>query len=152
MVFQGPQSLNLFYILEKSWVDLAGVSQLVPLFPRGFIEDLFHELHLIEGNPSIAFDQNLGSVLVYHGLSEQSGDELRARLFDEKGVEQGDAWIFGNGQDGYLKSVFFNLNPGMYTVVIEDKNGAVVDASTTAVDFQLVSLVQTGGLIVRKQD
>lgn len=142
----------VLYSLEKSWVDLAGVSQLVPLFPRGFIEDLFHELHLIEGNPSIAFDQNLGSVLVYHGLSEQSGDELRARLFDEKGVEQGDAWIFGNGQDGYLKSVFFNLNPGMYTVVIEDKNGAVVDASTTAVDFQLVSLVQTGGLIVRKQD
>jgi hypothetical protein len=40
----------------------------------------------------------------------------------------------------------------MYTVIIEDKSGVMIDASTTAVDYQLVSLVQTGGLIVRKQD
>lgn len=144
----------VLYSLEKSWVNLAGVSRLVPLFPRGFIEDLFHELHLIDGNPSVAFDQTLGSILVYHGLTDgqQGGQELRTRLFDEKGIEQGDAWIFGNGQDGYVKSVFFNLKPGMYTVVIEDKNGVMIDASTTAVDYQLASLVQTGGLIVRKQD
>ncbi len=144
----------VLYSLETSWVNLAGVSQLVPLFPRGFIEDLFHELHLIDGNPSVAFDQTLGSVLVYHGLKDDfnGGQDLRARLFDENGIEQGDAWIFGNGQDGYVKSVFFNLKPGMYTVIIEDKSGVMIDASTTAVDYQLVSLVQTGGLIVRKQD
>lgn len=116
-----------------------------PLLPRGFVEDVFNELYLSENLPSVGWDPALGSVFVRHG--QQEGEQLEnfnVRLVDHLGRDVRQAWLIGSADTGFLQAVFFNLEPGYYTVLIESGPNHWVDARTIPVDYWLTSVVQTG--------
>ena len=116
-----------------------------PLLQRGFVEDLFNELYMAGGTSDIAHDPALGSVFVRHGgLQGEDLDQLKIRLVDQHGRDVQDPWYVGSTEDGFAKAVFFNLKPGIYTVVVESSRNHWIDTTTVPVDYWLTSLAQTG--------
>lgn len=153
---QAAEFEPVLYNLNISQINQTRGRPVIPLFSRGFFEDLFFELNLIDGMPSIAFDQALGTVLSFHAIDSNlnsdldSGKSLNVRLVDSLGIDIDTGWIFGSGHDGYFKTVFFNLQPGNYTVIIENEKGEWIDSSTVVVDFWTNSFVQTGGFLTKQ--
>ncbi|SME90306.1 hypothetical protein [Pseudobacteriovorax antillogorgiicola] len=127
-------------------------SQVAPLLQRGFIEDLFNELYLQDSAPSIAFDPSLGSVFVRHGAQAgENLDQLSIRLVNHLGQDVQDPWFFGSTDSGFIKAVFFNLQPGIYTLIVESSRNHWVDATTIPVDYWLTTVTQTGAPLVPKR-
>jgi hypothetical protein len=121
---------------------------LTPLIPRGFVEDVYNELSGVDGQDSVAFDQSLGSVMVFFGQESQSrGKPVHIRLIDSLGHEVQGGWFFGSEHGGLVRAIFFNLQPGGYGVVVENENRYWLGADTTIVDFWTTSFVQLGARI-----
>lgn len=121
----------------------AGRLPVLPLFQRGFVEDLFNELNQQDNAPSIAFDPGMGQLLVYHRLDADKDVQITISDAYGRAMEQG--WYFGSQSQGVTKAAFFNLQPGMYTVKVQRADGALIAIDTVAVDFWTTGLVQTGG-------
>jgi hypothetical protein len=117
---------------------------ITPLLPRGFIEDLYHELFVSE-DLQAAFDPAMGTVVTYYGLPNKvKADEVQLKLIDQWGREIEEGWFFGDSNDGMVKSVFFNLNPGMYSFVAQTSDGYLLDMDTVIVDYWTTSILQIG--------
>ena len=117
----------------------------LPLFPRGFTQDLYQELYVSESEMAGAFEPSLGHLLVYYQLTASvDAASLRFKLFDEYGRSVSDGWYFGSGHDGFVKGVFFNLDAGMYQLVIEDASGAWLETQTVALDYWTTTYAQLG--------
>jgi hypothetical protein len=114
-----------------------------PLLQRGYIQDVFHELAVQDNHASIAFDSALGAVVVLHRMESGVG-AVNVSLVDNQGQVYNQGWSFGNADQGLSRTVFFNMNPGVYSVVVESQEGAILSLDTIAVDFWTASVVQTG--------
>jgi hypothetical protein len=142
---QAAEFEPVLYSFDQAMSGLYGFRPVIPLLPRGFIEELFRELYLVEGDLTEAYDPAMGSVLVFHGHPRtQDADGLQITLHDESGRAVKDGWYFGSGADGLLKAVFFNLEPGIYSVVVRNAKGDWLDFDTVAVDYWTTSFAQTG--------
>lgn len=119
--------------------------QVSPLIQRGFIEDLFNELYLNSDTDSIAFDSSLGSLYVRHGGRQGEDEEsVSFKLVDHLGKVVQQPWYIGNSNDGFVNAVYFNLSPGVYTLVAQTKEGHWLDSTTVPVDYGMTSMVGTG--------
>ncbi|MFW7378212.1 MAG: hypothetical protein ACOH5I_05365 [Oligoflexus sp.] len=150
LLSQAPEfETTLFGVNHSSLVSNGRI--MTPLLPRGFVEDLFQELYMAETNLVEAFDSYFGSVVVLFGQSEEEEKAqqgaVKIRLIDQFGVQTKDGWYFGSGADGLSKAIFFNLQPGIYSVIVESKDGMWLDFETVAVDYMTTSLVQTGHVL-----
>jgi hypothetical protein len=114
-----------------------------PLLQRGYIQDVFHELAVQDNHASIAFDAALGAVVVLHRIESGMG-AVNVSLVDNQGQVYNQGWSFGNADQGLNRTVFFNMNPGVYSVIVESQEGAILSLDTIAVDFWTASVVQTG--------
>lgn len=123
-----------------------GEDELVtPLFPRGFVEDVFRELYLQDNQSSIAFDPSLGSIVVHTGLRNgMSADDVTIKLLDGYGREIEGGWYFGSDTKDVVKAMFFNVPPGVYTVLAETKGRHWLDVTTVAVDYWTLSYARLG--------
>jgi hypothetical protein len=139
---QAPEFENVLYSLDKDkeWRQHMPV---VPLVQRGFIEDLYHELNLQDGQESVPFDPAMGQALVFHRL-EAGQSQVKISLIDTAGRVLDQAWYFGNPTHGATKAVFFNLQPGLYQVRVESLQGALLAMDTFAVDYWTTALIQSG--------
>ena len=112
---------------------------LVPLLIRGFIENialLAREVH----------DATLGSVVIEHGA--QQGEDAAAvslRLIDARGEEMRTTWAMQEG--GVTRSVFLNLDYGVYQVIAQNADGYWLAAGTVAVYNETVSFLRTGAAV-----
>lgn len=143
---QAPEFENVLYSFDKD-KEISRHMPVVPLFQRGFIEDLFHELNMQDNRESIAFDPALGQALVYHTLEGDSPAPVKISLIDSGGQVRDDAWYFGSPNQGQSKVVFFNLQPGVYQVKVENAQGAIIALDTLGVDFWTTAFVQTGSSV-----
>lgn len=120
----------------------------LPLLPRGFVEDVFNELNQSGEHASIAFDPAMGQLVVMHKLDKQEdASKLQVTVYDSNGHAVDQGWYFGSNSQGLLKAVFFNMKPGMYTVKVQAQDGSLSAVDTVAVDFWTTALVQTGASI-----
>jgi hypothetical protein len=120
----------------------------LPLLPRGFVEDIFNELNQSGDHPSIAFDPAMGQLVVMHKLDKsEDASKLQVTVYDANGNAMDQGWYFGSTSQGLLKAVFFNMQPGMYTVKVQAESGALAAVDTVAVDFWTTALVQTGATV-----
>ncbi len=120
-------------------------SEVLTLLQRGFVEDLFNLLYLDDGTPGVAFNPELGKIFVRHGVEPGiSPDSLHFRLVDQFGREVQQAWYFGTTDDGFIKLIFFNVEAGIYTLIVETENNHWIDVSTVPVDNGLTSIIQMG--------
>ena len=130
---------------EDTLYQLAATPQagLVPLLLRGFIENtalLAEEVH----------DAALGSVVVEHGA--QQGEDAAAmslRLLDMQGNEMRTAWARQEG--GVTRSVFLNLDYGVYQVIAQNADGYWLAAGTVVVYNETVSFLRTGAAVVSSE-
>lgn len=118
----------------------------LPLLPRGFVEDVFNELNQSGDHASIAFDPAMGQLVVMHKLLErEDASKLTITVLDAYGKEVDQGWYFGSSSQGLVKAVFFNMQPGIYQVKVQAQDGSLSAIDTVAVDFWTTAVVQTGG-------
>lgn len=116
---------------------------LVPLLIRGFIENialLAEEVH----------DAERGSVVIEHGA--QQGEDAAAvslRLISAAGEEMRTAWATQEG--GVTRSVFLNLDYGVYQVIAQNADGYWLAAGTVVVYNETVSFLRTGAAVTHEK-
>ena len=115
--------------------------QISTLIPNGFISDM-----AVFANTT--HDLSLGSVLVEHGhLAGHGNESVKFRLVDFTGRDVGDGWYFSDNP--VTKAVFFNVPPGVYSLIVETADGHWISADTTVVYSESVSFVKTGSPLER---
>ena len=118
-----------------------------PLIPRGFVEDL--ALYA-----QVAHDPEQGSVLVEFGHPKGLDDSVNMRLLDQYGRDVGDGWYFSD--QPMTKAMFFNVNPGIYTILAETKDRYWLAADSVYVYNETVSYLNLGSELryraLRKRD
>jgi len=108
-----------------------------PLFPRGFVEAMADEA-------GIYVDRDLGVVVVDHKLL-YGQDETQAvviKHLDENELEVGDSFIYQDGSE--MKTIVFNVPPGLYTILVESQDSEVLDIQMVQVYSQYLSYSNTG--------
>jgi hypothetical protein len=141
-VAQAPEFETALYTFDRDRQVRRSIP-VAPLLQRGYIQDVFHELAVQDNHASIAFDAALGAVVVLHRMESGMG-AVNVSLVDNQGQVYNQGWSFGNADQGLNRTVFFNMNPGVYSVIVESQEGAILSLDTIAVDFWTASVVQTG--------
>lgn len=141
-VAQAPEFETALYTFDRDKQVRRSIP-VAPLLQRGYIQDVFHELAVQDNHASIAFDAALGSVVVLHRMESGMG-AVNVSLVDNMGRVHNQGWSFGTPDQGLSRTVFFNMNPGLYSVIVETQQGVIVSLDTIAVDFWTASVVQTG--------
>lgn len=108
---------------------------LTPLIPRGFVEDL--ALYA-----QVTHDSEQGAVLVAFGHPKDVESAVNMRLLDQYGRDVGDGWYFSDAP--LTKAMFFNVPPGVYTVLVETKDRYWLAADSVYVYNETVSYVNLG--------
>ncbi|WP_141736627.1 carboxypeptidase-like regulatory domain-containing protein [Oligoflexus tunisiensis] len=143
-VAQAPEFETALYTFDRDKQVRRSIP-VAPLLQRGYIQDVFHELAGQDNHDSIAFDVAMGSVVVLH-RTESGMDAVKVALVDNVGRVYNQGWTFGNTDQGLTRTVFFNMNPGVYSVIVESQQGVILSLDTIAVDFWAASIVQTGAM------
>ena len=108
----------------------------VPLLPRGFIEDMSQYAQVVQ-------DVEMGSVMVEHGVQDALGHEaLTFRLVDDSGQDVGSSWYYADYP--VTKALFFNVPAGSYSLIIESGSKYWVGSTTVNVYSEHVSVVTSG--------
>ncbi len=129
-------------------IDDASSLPITPLVPRGFVQDVFNELYQQDNSTSFAFDPSLGALLVQFGHPfTLSSRDVTIRVLNPHGQEVQTGWYFGAESGAQTKAIYFNMGPGIYTVVAEDKNGQWLDVSTMPVDYWTLSVARLGAIM-----
>lgn len=129
-------------------MDDASQLSITSLVPRGFVQDVFNELYQQDNSTSFAFDPSLGAMLVQFGHPfDLSSRDVTIRVLSSSGQELQSGWYFGAESGSQTRALYFNLDPGIYTIVVEDKNGQWLDVSTMPVDFWTLSVARLGALL-----
>jgi hypothetical protein len=128
---------DTFYAVEvESLLDDRNV---VPLIPRGFTEDLARYANQ-------PYDQSLGSLYVIDGgYKDLNSSKTTHELFDVNSKSVGQAWSYS--LNPVVKSVFFNVAPGQYTLVSK-VNGQMTQVKTVMI-FSGHTSVMTIGTQIR---
>lgn len=108
------------------------------MLPRGFVEDM-----AVFAN--VAYDPYLGSVVVEHRLGRRSsfdGMALSIKLLDENGHMIGDGYLYPDRL--VAKAIFFNVEPGQYTALVESSQGDLLSSSTVLVFSETVTKIDAG--------
>lgn len=108
---------------------------ITPLIPRGFVEDL--ALYA-----QVSQDPEQGSVLVEFGHPKGVDTSVNMRLLDQFGRDVGDGWYFSDSP--LTKAMFFNVPPGIYTVLVETKDRYWLAADSIYVYNETVSYLNLG--------
>lgn len=138
---QGAEYETVLYAIDSNHAN----DNVLPLMPRGFVEDTFNQLYLSDSSSSVAYDPSLGALIVQYGLQKgEKFDDLNLRVVDQAGREVDTGWYFGSQNEQVVKAIFFNVPAGVYSVIAETRDHFWLDATTMAVDFWTTSVVQLG--------
>jgi len=111
----------------------------LPAVPRGFVQDM-----AVFAQQSQEF--TAGSVLVEFSPRQGQGTEkIEFRLVNEYGHDVTEPWVFSDMP--LTKAMFFNVPPGVYSLIIESKTGGWHGAETVSVYGEALSVVQSGSLL-----
>jgi hypothetical protein len=118
-------------------ISAPSAKQISTLVPNGFLSDM-----AVFAQQTHNSDQ--GSVVVEHGhLSGAATDGTKMRLVDAFGRDAGDGWYFADHP--VSKAIFFNVPPGIYSLVVETATGHWIAADTVIVYSESVTVAKTGG-------
>ncbi|MCX6106584.1 MAG: hypothetical protein NTY08_12210 [Proteobacteria bacterium] len=112
------------------------VQKVVPLIPRGFIEDM-------SIYAQVGHDSTLGAVLAeYSAPKGASKETIAMRLIDQSGADVGDGWYFSDAP--LTKAIFFNVPAGTYSLQVQTRDGYWLGSDTVIVYNETTSFVQLG--------
>lgn len=135
---ESPEFENALYQVN----DEDSKQSVTPLLPRGFVEDmaLFAQ---------ISPDPLLGTVYTEFSHFKNLEGSVNIKLINERGEEAGTSWYISD--QPLTKTMFFNVNPGRYSLVVETKDGDWIDADLVMVYSDTVSHVRLGQKIFAKE-
>ena len=119
-------------------------NHITPLFPRGFVEDM----SVLAEQP---FDPFSGALVIEHGevIGQEEDEYINIRLVDSNGQNVSQAVDFsGSGKD--VRRLFLNVEPGLYTVMVETADGFWLASDTAMVYSETLSYIRTGSSVVYK--
>ncbi|MCX6125878.1 MAG: hypothetical protein NTV34_14180 [Proteobacteria bacterium] len=122
--------------VQASSIRLPGARQITSLLPRGFVDDMMNY-------SQTTHDLNQGVMVVEHAMvGGQGADAVKIRLVDVRGLDAGDGWYFADNP--IAKAVFFNVPPGVYSVLVETSTGHWIAADTAIAYAETSTFVRTG--------
>jgi hypothetical protein len=122
--------------IQASSIKLPGHRQITSLIPRGFIDDMSQYAQTTQENEK-------GVIFVEHAaVAGQGNDSVKIRLVDMSGHDAGEGWYYADKP--IAKAVFFNVPPGLYSVVVETSNGHWLAADTAIAYEDTSTYVRTG--------
>lgn len=128
--------------IQSLSADSSGFGHVLKLVPNGFINDMAYFAHATHS-------PDLGSVVVEHGqLGGHGKSSVKVRLVDPFGRDVGDGWYFADFPAA--KAVFFNVPPGLYSMLVETESGHWIAADTVLVYSESLSYVKTGNTVERR--
>lgn len=114
-----------------------------PLLPRGFIEDMALYAQVVH-------DPTLGTILAEYGGRNGNRDEsVTFRLVDAYGQNIGEPWYYADQPN--TKAIFFNVNPGVYSLLLETADGFWLGADTLLVYNETTTYIQVGSRLRYRQ-
>lgn len=117
--------------------------KITPLLPRGYVEDLHFALIQRDGEAAIHYDQRLGSLLIEYWQQGASDAPAQIKVLDAAGRIIDEVWYYGETTE-LTRGVVFNLDRGIYSVVVTDSTGQWLAAQTIAIDYETTSLISLG--------
>ncbi len=116
------------------------VINVLPGLPRGFVQDM-----AVFAQQTQDFTE--GAVLVeFAALQGQGSGKIDIHLVNEYGQHVAEPWIFSDMP--VTKAMFFNIPPGMYTVIVESASSGWLAAEAVSVYGEATSVVQAGSLLI----
>jgi hypothetical protein len=123
--------------------DTESIDLVVPMFPNGFLQKISNESQVIQ-------NENKGSVIVNHGAFERDAKLVHSiTLLDENSKEVGDKITLDT--EAMAATLFFNVAPGTYTVLVKNADGTSLSYDTVLVYESTLSYVRTGSPLYRIQ-
>jgi hypothetical protein len=111
----------------------------LPLAPRGFVEDL-------AVFAQVTYEPSLGSVLVeYNHHESTAGDSVTLKLVDHNNNSRGEGWYFSDRP--LTKAMFFNVPAGVYQLQAETTDGYWLTSQIVYVYDENMTYVRLGGPI-----
>lgn len=120
------------------------VNSVLPMVPLGFVEDM-------SVYAQVPYNPSLGSLLIEHGYftDQDATAGVKVTLYRPGWGEEGrEGWYYA--EHPTAKSIFFNLEPAMYVVVVEDSHGNWLASETVPIFNETLSFVRTGSQYKRK--
>ncbi len=121
----------------------AGEELVTPLFPNGFLDE-------VSAYSNIIRDFNRGTVLLDHGSLEGEGElgqTVEVTMLDQNEKAVGERISLNTTHSS--AAVFFNVPPGVYTIVVKAADGTGIWHDTVLVYSNTLSYVRTGSQLVR---
>lgn len=124
-----------------------GIEEIVtPLFPNGFVDDIGYYSELQRAPYT-------GELIVDHGLLKDQMDldtgPVEISLLDHNSKSVGERITLDS--NGASSSIFFNVPPGTYTIVVKSAEGITLSYDTALVYEDTLSYVRTGSPLHRIQ-
>jgi hypothetical protein len=127
---------DTFYAIDQD--DFLDDRISIPFLPRGFSEDLARYANQVQ-------DRSKGMILVFDGgFKDLSSSKTTHELYDINSRSLGKAWQYS--ADSLAKSMFFNIEPGQYTLVSR-VGSRLVQMRTVMVFGDHTSVVSLGARI-----
>jgi hypothetical protein len=116
---------------------------IIPLVPRGFIEDM-------AVYAQVTFEPSLGSVFVEYNHHESvQAESVKIKLVDHDNNSRGEGWYFSDLP--LTKALFFNVPAGIYQVQASTADGYWLTSQVIYVYDENMSYVRLGGAIKSKK-
>jgi|GEM_PF-1791165 len=120
--------------------DKGEMINVLPGLPRGFVQDMA----VYAQQPQ---DFTEGAVLVeFAALQGQGSGKIDIHLVNEYGQHVAEPWVFSDMP--VTKAIFFNVPPGMYSVIVESASSGWLAAEAVSVYGEATSVVQAGSLLI----
>ena len=120
--------------------DKGEMINVLPGLPRGFVQDM-----AVYAQQSQDFTE--GAVLVeFAALQGQGSGKIDIHLVNEYGQHVAEPWVFSDMP--VTKAIFFNVPPGMYSVIVESASSGWLAAEAVSVYGEATSVVQAGSLLI----
>ncbi|MBF0441455.1 MAG: hypothetical protein HQK54_06090 [Oligoflexales bacterium] len=130
-------------------IDEKEENRVISLLRRGFVEDIYMELSMGANNTPIAFDPALGTMVVRYGnMRGAENRDINIKVLNSKKEEVFEGWYYGVQGNRVTNAVFFNLEPDIYTIIVENSEKNWLDVKTMWVDYWTTSFVPLGSKIV----
>jgi len=114
-----------------------------PLFPNGFLEDISYYANILRS-------ENRGTVFIDHGSFEGQSElsqTVQVSLLDQDSKPVGEKVSMNTVSSS--STLFFNVSPGTYTVVVKSADGVGLSYDTLIVYSGTLSYLHTGSPLYR---
>lgn len=112
---------------------------IIPLVPRGFIEDM-------AVFAQVTYEPSLGRVFAeYNHHNSVDGESITLKLVDLNNNSRGEGWYFSDRP--LTKAIFFNVPAGIYQIQVETADGYWLTSQVVYVYDENMTYVRLGGSI-----